>query len=349
MSKLRLHSAHRPSALRRGTLAACATLSIAATLLLPAANANHQAAPSGVDVANWQGNIDWRGVASAEQQFAFVKATEGLDYTNPQYSHDITQARGAGLTVGSYHYARPNTDAVAQARHYAAAYKAHPQDLPPVLDIEQTDGVDVAGMQSWTRTFLSEVERQTGRKPMVYTYRYFWEQDMGNTTEFAHYPLWFAAYQSQVPTELPGGWKQMAFWQRTGEGHVTGINTSVDMNLFNGTRDQLPGLSGYGGVLAPGEKVAVDHGLGASARDIALALLSLAGAIGVMPPEVAGDIANRAATTAGVDALVAGALGGQVAALGGKLPVAELDKLAKGNYTVGDLLLLLESARHRAG
>lgn len=347
MPSLRIPSVHRNVPLRRGLLTMGASISIAGTLLIPAASADFQAAPSGIDVANWQGNINWRGVADAQQKFAFVKATEGLDYTNPQYSHDITQARATGLTVGSYHYARPNTDPIAQAKHYAQAYNAHPQSLPPVLDIEQTDGVDTAGLQAWTRTFLRELQSQTGRKPMVYTYRYFWEQDMGNTTEFAHYPLWFAAYQSQVPTELPGGWQQMAFWQRTGEGSVTGIDTPVDMNLFNGTQDQLPGMNGYGGVLTPGERVAADHGLGTSARDIALALLGMAGAIGIMPPEVAGDIANRAATTAGVDALVASALGGQVAALGGKLPVAELDKLAKGNYTVGDLLLLLQAAAHR--
>ncbi|AKK02087.1 glycoside hydrolase family 25 protein [Corynebacterium epidermidicanis] len=341
MSHARLNPA------RRTILAACASLSLAATLLIPSANAEHATAPSGIDVASWQGAIDWHGVAGAEQKFAFVKATEGLDYTNPQYHADITAADASGLTTGSYHYGRPNTDPIAQARHYAAAYKAHPQDLPPVLDIEQTDGVGVGELQNWTRDFLGEVERQTGRKPMVYTYRYFWEQDMGNTTEFAHYPLWFAAYQSEVPTQLPGGWQQMAFWQRTGEGRVTGINTPVDMNLFNGTPGQLPSFNGYGGVLVPGEKVATDHGMGTSARDIALALLGLAGAIGIMPPEVAGNVANQAALAAGVDSLVAGALGGQVAGLGGKLPVAELNRIVQGNYSIGDLLLLLNAAGHR--
>lgn len=341
------HNKSRKTNLRRAIVAFGASTSIAAALLIPTAGADSQSAPSGVDVASWQGAIDWQGVNSAGQKFAFVKATEGIDYTNPGYAGDITAARNAGLKVGSYHYARPNTDAAAQAAHFAQAYKAHPQDLPPVLDIEQSDDVAPAQLQAWTRTFLTEVQRQTGVKPMVYTYRYFWEQDMANTTEFASYPLWFAAYQSAVPTELPGGWKQMAFWQRTVDGQITGINTPVDMNLFNGTPDQLASFNGYGGVLTPGEVVANDHGLGTSARDIIIALLGMAGAIGVMPPHVAGDIANKAATTAGVDAAVANALGGQVAQLGGKLPVEDLNRMAGGDYTVGDLMLLLNAAGHK--
>ncbi|MEJ5927840.1 glycoside hydrolase family 25 protein [Corynebacterium sp. H128] len=323
-------------------------LLLSATLLTPVAVAAGHDAPSGIDVASWQGNIDWATVNNS-QDFAFVKATEGIGYQNPQYAQDIQQAKDNGLTVGAYHYARPGTDPVAQAAEFAAAYKAHPQDLPPVMDLEQTDGLAPEQLQEWTRTFLGETERLTGRKPMVYTYRYFWQQDMANTTEFSHYPLWFAAYQNDVPDSLPGGWEQMAFWQRTGEGSVTGVDTPVDVNLFNGTPNQLTSFNGsYGGVLAPGEVVATDGNLGMSNKEIVAALLAMAGAIGILPADQAGALAQQAAGAAGLEAGVADALGGMVKDLGGDLPVQDLQAMATGDYTVGDLLLLLNAAGHQA-
>ncbi|MEJ5998103.1 glycoside hydrolase family 25 protein [Corynebacterium sp. H130] len=322
-------------------------LLLSATLLTPSAIATGHNAPSGVDVASWQGAIDWSAV-NQSQDFAFIKATEGIGYQNPQYTHDIQQARNNGLVVGAYHYARPGTDPVAQAAEFAAAYNAHPQDLPPVMDLEQTDGLGPAELQAWTRTFLGETERLTGRTPIVYTYRYFWQQDMGNTTEFKRYPLWLAAYQNEVPGQLPGGWDQMAFWQRADDGRVSGIHTPVDMNLFNGTPGQLAGFSGYGGVLAPGEKVATGFDLGGSAKELILALLAAAGAMGVMPADQAGALAQQLGGAAGLQGDVAGALGGLVKDLGGNLPVGDLQAMAQGNYTIGDLLLLLNAAGHKA-
>ncbi|MGE3243206.1 MAG: GH25 family lysozyme, partial [Pirellulales bacterium] len=37
----------------------------------------------GVDVSNYQGSINWTSVKNAGIQFAFCKATEGVDYVDP--------------------------------------------------------------------------------------------------------------------------------------------------------------------------------------------------------------------------------------------------------------------------
>ena len=141
--------------------------------------------------------------------------------------------------MGAYHYARPGTDAKAQAAYFAETIKQADATLPPVLDLEETDGLGVTALQNWTRDFLSETQRLTGKTPMIYTYRYFWAEQMGNTKEFSQYPLWLAAWQNTPPAEVPGGWSYMTFWQRSAHGRVSGILSEVDLNLFNGTRDQL--------------------------------------------------------------------------------------------------------------
>lgn len=107
-----------------------------------------------------------------------------------------------------------------------------------MLDIEVDEGLSPTQLQAWTRDFLSETERLTGRVPMGYTYRYFWGEHMADSTAFARYPLWLAAYQNTVP-ESVGGWDSLTFWQRSDADRVAGIDGPVDLNLSSGTDSQL--------------------------------------------------------------------------------------------------------------
>ena len=55
-------------------------------------------------------------------------------------------------------------------------------DLPPVLDLEDSGGLGPGDLVAWTQTWLNEVERLTGRTPMLYTGYYFWQDHLGSTT-----------------------------------------------------------------------------------------------------------------------------------------------------------------------
>ncbi len=209
--------------------------------------------PKGVDIASWQhpgsAPIDWNAVKAAGMSFAIVKATEGTNYTNPFFVGDRDAAGKAGLVVGAYHYARPAaplSTAVDQARHFLAVTgltRAAGQ-LAPVLDLETTGGLDPVALAAWTRAFLEEVESQTGRAPVLYTYRSFWTDSMADTKEFARYPFWFAIYNSEsAPGWLPGGWPGWALWQYTSSGVVPGIIGNVDMNVVCCSAPALTGLA----------------------------------------------------------------------------------------------------------
>ena len=100
----------------------------------------------GIDVAGHQhpggSAIDWQTVADSGQSFAFIKATEGTGYTNPYFSSDSAKASAAGVTPGSYHYAKPEYDARSQARYYASVLSTGVNpSLPPTLDLEETGGL----------------------------------------------------------------------------------------------------------------------------------------------------------------------------------------------------------------
>ena len=331
---------------------------LALTLSAVPASAFSSTAPSGIDVSGHQRGhgqpIHWQEVAADGQQFAFIKATEGENWVNEHFLEDVHEADRAGLLVGTYHYARPAGDARLQAAHYAATLAAAPlNSLPPVLDIEVHEGLDPVQMQQWVGEFLAETEHLTGRVPMIYTYRYFWQEHLADTDLFTRHPLWLAAYQNTVPEPM-GGWSHLTFWQRSETGRVAGVNGDVDLNLFNGTEQQLRDLVAGNHVNLDGalERLAVPHNdvlatlgddIPDSADNTALAGLVLATEGGLFPEEALPEAAEHV----GVDPAVADDLGGRVSDLiaTGDLPVGDLENMMHNSeYTVGDLLILLDNA-----
>ena len=208
-------------------------------------------APTGPDVASYQhpngAAINWSAVRSDGQSYAFVKATESTGYTNPYFASDWRGIATAGLYRGTYHFARPNAasgSAVAQADFFAATIgnQRLPGTLPPVLDLEDNGGLGPADLQNWVQAFLTELQAQTGRVPMIYTYPNFWQTRMASSMAFTRYPLWIAHYGVSAPQDI--GWPY-AFWQYTSGGAVNGISTAgnTDVNRFSGSARDLAVLA----------------------------------------------------------------------------------------------------------
>lgn len=190
---------------------------------------------AGIDVSHWQGTVDWQRVAGHGISFAFIKATEGGDYTDPAFAANWAGAAPAGVARGAYHFYRPQTDAAAQAEHFLRTVQLRAGDLPPVLDVEVTDGRSASAIAAGVRTWLETVERATGRRPIVYTRASFWSAQMG---DFGAYPLWVAHYSAASPN-IPAGWSGWTFWQHSDAGRVAGISGDVDLNWFAGGGDDL--------------------------------------------------------------------------------------------------------------
>lgn len=161
----------------------------------------------------------------------------------------------------------------------------------------------------------------------------------------ADHPLWLAAYQNHPPTQLPGGWEHMSMWQHSETGEVDGINAPVDLNIFNGTHEQfgrfLQGqqFSPSGHRLPPADPEGGDL-LTRSNVELVGAVLAVAG--GVLAADQLGDVANETGLVPGD----AGHLLDLVTQLAdsGDLPVADLRRMVEsGEYTIGDLILLLEN------
>jgi lysozyme len=222
-------------------------------VLTGVAVAGGDATPDGPDVARYQhpngARIDWQRAADSGAAFAFIKATESTTYTNPYFASDYAAAHDAGLVRSAYHYARPKAD-LTTARDQADFFvkTAGPADakgdLPLTLDLEEAGGLPPKTLIAWTHAFVDEVTALTKRPMIVYTYPYFWQHAMANTSDFADLPLWIASYRNGGPKEpLPGGWSQWTFWQYTANGRIAGIPAAVDRSKFAGSDEDLQALA----------------------------------------------------------------------------------------------------------
>lgn len=227
----------------RRVAAALALLTAAACDGLATGPAPEDGRLPGIDVSHWQGTVDWQRVAGDGVAFAFIKATEGGDYVDPQFVANWDGAARAGVLRGAYHFFRPQTDAAAQAQQFLRTVGVRAGDLPPVLDVEVTDGRSAAQIAAGVRTWLEIVESATGRRPILYTRASFWTAQMG--AGFGAYPLWVAHYGAVEPA-VPSGWDRWTFWQHSDAGRVAGISGDVDLNWFAGDAADLQAFARTG-------------------------------------------------------------------------------------------------------
>ncbi|HEV7293276.1 MAG TPA: GH25 family lysozyme, partial [Devosia sp.] len=129
----------------------------------------------GIDVARYQGNIDFRAVYGSGIHFVFMKATEGKDYLDPNFRTNWQRAKEAGIPRGAYHFMTWCSLASEQAAWFIQNVPADPDALPPVLDLEWNNHSSCKHRPSRAdalekiRVMLDAMERHTGKLPIIYT------------------------------------------------------------------------------------------------------------------------------------------------------------------------------------
>ncbi len=198
----------------------------------------------GIDISHWQGTIDWVKVAAAGKRFAFMKASEDIDYVDVTYPANRAAANANGIIIGAYHFAQPDLtpgDAIAEADHFLDTAQIAKGDLLPVLDLEVAGGLNQTQLQDWVRGYLGRIYERTGVRGVIYMSPNFWVTYAGDTTWFAdngYKVLWIAHWTTATAPTVPAdawGGNGWSFWQYTSSGSVSGITGRVDLDRFNGT------------------------------------------------------------------------------------------------------------------
>lgn len=204
----------------------------------------------GIDVSVWQGQIDWPAARAAGVNFAFLKATEGGDRTDPAFDANWRAARAAGVPRGAYHFFYHCRPAAEQARWFISHVPREAGALPPVLDMEWNHRSPTCPgkrpkdeIQAEARIFLNLLTRHYGQRPILYTTVDFYEENQ--LWQIGGVDFWLRSTAAHPSDRYPG--QHWLIWQYSGTGQVPGIAGKVDLNAFAGSRrDFLSWLAAQG-------------------------------------------------------------------------------------------------------
>ncbi len=194
-------------------------------------------AHAGIDVSDWNGDIDWDKVKAEGIEFVIIRAgyrgsVSGSIVQDARFEANIRGASAAGLKVGVYFFTQAvsEVEAVEEASAVLTLVREYSLEYPVFIDTEGAGGNGRAdGLDRESRTLVCEAFCRTignaGYRAGVYANRHWYNGNLEAGRLGAYY-IWLAEYRG---TPLYQGYYQM--WQHTSQGKVNGIKGNVDLDI----------------------------------------------------------------------------------------------------------------------
>ena len=214
---------------------------------------------TGIDVARYQGTIDWSRVGTSSVDFAMVRLgyrsqKDGSIVEDPNARYNLQEAQKHGIQLGGYFFstAISEEEAIEEAKWVADLVSQYSITYPIAYDCEgyyEPDSrqyhLTIAERTDIALAFLKAIEKE-GYEGMFYSSRNELELDNSWKTSLIEkdYKIWVAQYpEKPYPiTESSNYSGEHHMWQYTTNGSVPGISQNVDMNVA---------YFGYAGVNPP--------------------------------------------------------------------------------------------------
>ena len=203
----------------------------------------------GIDVSSHNGVVDWKQVAKSGIDFAMIRIGY-RGYRNPvlvldtQALYNLKEAKAAGLKIGVYFFSQAVNLSEAQEEALWVVSQLHQNgiqlDYPVAIDSEDT-GARAEGylpgradlLDKDTRTMICrafcDVINYQGFTPAVYASKNWFNEKL-NFSELSNYDIWVAHHTNDenIVTDFSSDYE---IWQYTDEGNVSGVPSSVDINI----------------------------------------------------------------------------------------------------------------------
>ena len=184
------------------------------------------------DVASGQAGVSFSGVP-----IAMVKATEGTNYTNPDYGSAKLRAKEAGAFFCAYHFLQAGNGA-GQADHAYSVAGSTPLMLD--METENLDGFTSEPSVTDAANFVSRYRANGGVIYLLYLPRWYWASlgspsltpliELGLLLVSSNY----TSYSDSGPGWASYGGMTPVIWQYTDNATLNGVNP-VDFNAYRGT------------------------------------------------------------------------------------------------------------------
>ncbi|MBQ1478047.1 MAG: hypothetical protein IIZ33_07855 [Erysipelotrichaceae bacterium] len=187
----------------------------------------------GIDVSEWQGDIDYEAVRDAGCDFVIMRlgwSFEGDLHVDKKFHQNLERAKEAGLPVGIYLFVYDYTeeDLILSMEKMFKELNGVKLDFPLIFDWEnfgnyQDYQISFQGLNHLYDVFEEEAEKQ-GYEAMLYGSG-FYLKNIWNHTDTR--PVWLAQYSSWPNYAGP-----YEIWQLSDEGSIDGIDGPVDLNIL---------------------------------------------------------------------------------------------------------------------
>ena len=213
----------------------------------------------GTDTSHWSGSINFDTMYNAGAKFWITKATDAykaspFQYEDSKFMEFSTAAFQHGkILTGCYHWLQLSIDPKVAADYYLERYNRFFFDFPPILDFEERYVIDTGKFSDYAwraQMWLEHVELKTGRKPIIYTAKWYMDYFKSEYVSWmSKYPLWVADYTWTsntlgYPTRMPQTWTKQTMWQFSADGNNRGSEFGVDgddicLDWYDGSYDNL--------------------------------------------------------------------------------------------------------------
>ena len=182
----------------------------------------------GIDVSEWQGNINWGGVRS---DFAILRAGYGR-YTSQKdkkFDENYSGCKNNSIPCGAYWYSYALTpdDAVREANACLEIIRGRQFEYPIYYDVELQEhfALGKEKVSAIIRAFLDTVEK-SGYWVGLYMSAYYLNNYVDSDI-LERYSVWVAHHDAAIP-DYSG---QFGMWQYSSTGIVSGISGNVDLDI----------------------------------------------------------------------------------------------------------------------
>lgn len=193
----------------------------------------------GIDVAKWQGNIDWTKVKKSGIDFAILKVTQKDNAVEGAFERNYAGASANGLDIGVYRYVYAKTVAQAQAEANAIVKYLQGKKITYGVWLDMEDAsIKGIGKAMLTRIIREEavILNKAGYYVGIYCNKDWYDNVLDSKNLKAHYPFWIARYPKQdkgvynaSSTLSPKAYG--VAWQYSSKGKVDGISGNVDLDV----------------------------------------------------------------------------------------------------------------------
>lgn len=199
----------------------------------------------GIDVSEFQNDIQWNKVKSSEADFVFVRAGYRNSQTgelceDARFRKNIKKASKAGIMCGAYFFSQAlnEEEAVEEAEYLLKLVKKYDIDMPLVIDYELLDGgrlqnavaageMPAASMyHDVVLAFCKRVE-QAGYESAVYANYDMLTNYMDSTLLDDEAVIWAAQYGGSC--DVKGDY---LYWQCAEDAEIAGIKGKVDHDIW---------------------------------------------------------------------------------------------------------------------